>query len=253
MDILNDFPGRKEGFLQVNSVQYQLVREKLLYSFRNHSEHPRYLEPLNCQRRTGVKRICARSVKKFEGIVLVLAITAAFIISMGNPACTLADNGKDSRELLKKITLPQGLDDKETVLTVTGKIGKTPTARFDLKTLERFPKKSFVTYDPWDDQERKYEGLLLSDLLRFLEMDSSATRIEVHARNDYKAVIGVKDADRIGYLLAYRMDDKYFHELGGKLNKGPLSVAIDFNTHKDIDMDVYKQNLVWWIDIITIK
>lgn len=196
-----------------------------------------------------MKGVCARSVKKFEGIVLILAVTAAFIISITNPACSIADNG----ERLSKITLPQGLDDKEIVLTVTGKIGKTPTARFDLKTLERFPKKSFVTYDPWDYKETEYEGLLLSDLLRFLEIDPSATRIEVHARNDYKAVIGVKDVDRIGYLLAYRMDGKYFHELDGKLNKGPLCVAIDYNTHKDIDMEVYKQNQVWWIDIITIK
>ncbi len=200
-----------------------------------------------------MKKVCAKSVNKFEGTVLILAVTAVFIISMGNPACTLADSGEDSGELLSRITLPQGLDDKEIALTVTGKIGKAPVARFDLKTLERFPKKSFVTYDPWDDQERKYEGLLLSDLLRFLEIDSSATRIEVHARNDYKAVIGVKDLDRIGYLLAYRMDDKYFHELDGKLDKGPLAVAIDFNTHKDIDIAVYKQNQVWWIDIITIK
>jgi len=168
---------------------------------------------------------------------------------IGNPAYSIADSG----ELLNKISLPQELDDKETVLTVTGKIGKTPVARFDLKTLERFPKKSFVTYDPWDYQERKYEGLLLSDLLRFLEIDSSATLIEVHARNDYKAVIGVEDVDRIGYLLAYRMDDKYFHELGGKHDKGPLCIAIDYNTHKDIDSAVYKQNQVWWIDIIIIK
>jgi len=196
-----------------------------------------------------VKRACPRSVKKFEGTVLILAVTAAFIISMGNPAYSIADSG----ELLSKITLPQGLNDKEIALMVTGKIGKAPTARFDLKTLERFPKNSFVTFDPWDDQERKYEGLLLSDLLRFLEIDSSATRVEVHARNDYKAVIGVKDLYRIGYLLAYKMDDKYFHELDGKRNKGPLMVAIDFNTHKDIGMDVYKQNMVWWIDIITIK
>ena len=196
-----------------------------------------------------MKEVIARPVERFEGIVLILTVTAALIFLIGNPAFGIANNG----ELLKKITLPQNLDEKETVLTVTGKIGKTSIARFDLETLELFPKKSFVTYDPWDNQEREYEGLLLSDLLRFLEIAPSATRIEVHARNDYKAVIGVKDVDEIGYLLAYKMDGKYFHELGGKNNKGPLCVAIDFNTHKDIDMEVYKQNQVWWVNIITIK
>ena len=196
-----------------------------------------------------MKEVIARLVERFEGIVLILTVTAALIFLIGNPAFGIANNG----ELLKKITLPQNLDEKETVLTVTGKIGKTSIARFDLETLELFPKKSFVTYDPWDNQEREYEGLLLSDLLRFLEIAPSATRIEVHARNDYKAVIGVKDVDEIGYLLAYKMDGKYFHELDGKNNKGPLCVAIDFNTHKDIDIEVYKQNLVWWVNIITIK
>jgi len=198
-----------------------------------------------------MKQVRVKFVKKFEGIAFILTVSVALILPISNPAYSIADSA-DKGEL-SKITLPVGLDDKDIVLTVTGKIGKTPTARFDLKTLERFPKKSFLTYDPWDEQEREYEGFLLSDLFRFLEIDPSATRIEVHARNDYKAMISVKDVDRIGYLLAYRMDGKYFHELGGKLDKGPLCVAIDFATHKDIDMTVYKQNQVWWVDIITVR
>ena len=198
-----------------------------------------------------MREVCTQFIKKLEGIALILTVLVALILPISNPAYSIADTA-DKGEL-SKITLPQGLDDKEIIVTATGKISKAPSARFDLKTLELFPKKSFVTYDPWDEQNRKYEGLLLSDLLRFLEIDSSATRIEVRARNDYKATIGTKDLDRIGYLLAYKMDGKYFHELDGKLDKGPLCIAIDYNTHKDIDMEIYKQNQVWWIDVITIK
>jgi len=182
-----------------------------------------------------------------RGWVIILFVAVSLV---------LLAQGREARAgtgAFGNITLPQGLEKEEIVLTVKGKIGKGPVVQFDMKTIEMLPRMSFTTYDPWDSQDRLYEGVRLSDLLRFLEIDSSAKEVEVHARNDYQTVFSVEDLDRIGYLLAYRMDGEYFNKFDDKRNKGPLAIAIDFNTKKEIDVNIYKHNMVWWIDVIRVR
>ena len=188
-----------------------------------------------------------RATRRYWRSVIIMLITVSVVI--------LA-HGRDVRaeeRAFGDIVLPQGLAAEDVVLVVEGKIGKGKKSQFDLKTIEKFPKVSFKTWDPWDKQERRYEGARLVDVLRFLEIDSSAKQVVVHASNDYQAVLPVEDLDRIGYILAYRMDGKYFSELGDKNNKGPLAIAIDFDSNKSIDIEIYKQNLVWWIDVIRVR
>ncbi len=200
--------------------------------------------------RETMKRIPMKSsVKNRKTIIFLFFFIISSVVCFSGPGYSVVVG----EETFKNIVLPQELEKEEIAFTVKGKIGKTKIASFDLKTLERFPKMSFTTWDPWDAMKREYEGVLLSDILRFLKIDSSATRIEIYARNDYKTIIGVEDLPRVGYLLAYKMDGKYFKEWEGKSNKGPIAIAIDFDSHKDIDINIYKENLVWWVDIVNVE
>jgi hypothetical protein len=191
--------------------------------------------------------VMERAKSRYWRLVIILLITISVVM------LTHGGDVRAEEKAFGDIVLPQGLTEKDVVLIVEGKIGNGIKAQFDMETIEKFPKVSFKTWDPWDSQERRYEGARLVDVLRFLKMESSAKQVVVHASNDYQAVLSVEDLDRIGYILAYRMDGKYFSELGDKNNKGPLAIAVDFNSNKSIEIEIYKQNLVWWIDVIRVR
>ncbi|MBT4290655.1 MAG: hypothetical protein HOD92_25290 [Deltaproteobacteria bacterium] len=161
--------------------------------------------------------------------------------------------GNERESDLVHINLPENLGPEKIILKVEGKINKANPAYFDLETIKKFPAVSFKSFDPWDKKKRIYEGVRIIDLITFLKIDNSVTRIEVIAKNNYKAVISVKDLRKFNHILSYKMDDQYYNKLSGKENKGPLSVAINFDAQADIDIDIYKHQVVWWVSRIIVK
>jgi hypothetical protein len=184
---------------------------------------------------------------------------ATFIILIATCALFLFIYYKSSRENHKieskysGISLPDNLSQAEVVLKVYGKIGKAVPALFDLKTMQSFSADTFEIYDPWDKERQEYKGPRIIDILEFLELDDAAKEIEVVARNNYKIVIHIDDLKRYGHIFSYSMNGKLYSEYEGKKNKGPLAIAIDFEGHPEMDMEIYKHQLVWLVETVTVK
>ena len=81
------------------------------------------------------------------------------------------------------------------VLTVTGNIERmngAGKASFDLAMLDELPQHAFYTETPWTERKHHFSGVLLSDLLGFLEAKGETARVV--ALNDYHFNLDMKTA-----------------------------------------------------------
>ncbi len=147
----------------------------------------------------------------------------------------------------EKVMLPQNLTEATADLIVEGKMAGANPKYLDLKTIMAFPKKTFSAYDPWDKKEQKYTGVSLSDLLDFLGAEETVKYVEVIAGNNYRIPIRIEDIRRFEYILCYMIDDTLFVERESIKSKGSLIIAINFDKHRDLDIGVYKHQLVWQV------
>ena len=160
--------------------------------------------------------------------------------------------GKDKDNGFSDIELPASLQEEDADLIIEGMIDPE-TVYLDLETITSFPKTSFTSYDPWDKKEYTYTGVSIIEMLEYLNVSPSAVKIEVQAENDYMAPIGVEDLKRYEYILAYELDGALLGTEESLTKKGKLMVAINFEKHHDIDVEVYKNQLVWQVNHIFVE
>ena len=144
-----------------------------------------------------------------------------------------------------------GFANEKVVVTITGKTANGKPVGLTLSDIRALPVSTFTTFDPWDRTTRTYVGARILDVLGKVGWDRSARRIIVHAANDYEIPILIDDLKRVGHILSYEMDGKPYAAYRSPANKGDLAVAIDF-TVPGIDMEIYKHQLVWWVDAIVV-
>ncbi len=144
-----------------------------------------------------------------------------------------------------------GFANEKVVVTITGKTANGVPVGLTLSDVRALPASTFTTFDPWDRIKRTYVGPRILDVLSKAGWDPAARRIIVHASNDYEIPILIDDLERIGHILSYEMDGKPYAAYRPPANKGNLAVAIDFSS-SGIDMEIYKHQLVWWVDAIVI-
>jgi hypothetical protein len=145
------------------------------------------------------------------------------------------------------IHLPSGLTEETAALAIRGDLAGGEAVLLDMATIRSFPAHSFTCVDGWDGKTHKYTGALLSDVLAGAGIAASSTRITVNARNKYSIPIRRSDYERLGYLLAWEIDGRLFGEDKATKNRGDLSIAIDFASHPELDLQVYKHQLVWQV------
>ena len=150
------------------------------------------------------------------------------------------------------VALPGGTVENA-VLFVSGLPGPETETALDLATLLRFPRTTFRAPDPWDGKIHEFSGVLLYPLLRRLGMKADASSIEVSAKNDYRVTVRVSDLAAVGHLLAYNMDGAFMSDKPELLKRGQLAIAINFPANKNIDIEVYKNQLVWQVNRIGIR
>ncbi len=155
---------------------------------------------------------------------------------------------------IKEIILPDDLTADTADFKVEGNISRPESVYLDVETITAFPEISFTAHDLWDNRDRKYTGASLIQLLDAVGMDESATAVEVFAENDYHVPIRISDLRTYEYILCYRIDDVLLDGATESLqNKGSLVIAINFHKHPDMDVDVYKNQLVWQVTRMIIQ
>ncbi len=76
--------------------------------------------------------------------------------------------------------------------------------------------------------------------------------IDIVAVNDYQVTIPFDQIRQFGHVLSYEMDGKAYDDLPDRDNKGPVAIAIDFDS-SGADPDLYKHHLAWWIEKMTVR
>ncbi len=141
----------------------------------------------------------------------------------------------------------------QTVLTVTGLVNDGDDVNLDLDTIIGLPATTFTGVDLWSDSKIEFTGMILSELLTALEVDSEASSIVVHAVNDYEVAIDLADVAKYEYLLCYQEDELLYSDHAAERDRGPLSIAIDFGRFARLDVEMAKYDLVWRVDEIRIR
>jgi hypothetical protein len=180
--------------------------------------------------------------------VLSSAILSSLLVLQ---ACKPGDPGIDPA--FARVDIPGGIPKENIVLEVTGLVGDRAAIALDLDTVMRFPRASFSSLDPWDNKTHEYSGVLLLPLLRRLGMPETAVSIEVIAANGYQASIRASDLATKGYLLAYLMDNRAMSDQPSLVKRGKLAIAINFTANPAIDVEVYKNQLVWQVRKIEVR
>ncbi len=186
-------------------------------------------------------------MKKTTIAYLILWLGIVGSLQAGNPSLNRQPSSNNG------ITIPGHLTDLTATLVVKGKITRANPAFFDMETLMKFKPKSFETTNHWTGEKEKYTGIGFMDFLNFLEPDKSATIIDVIAINDYKASIRIDDLKQFEYLLSYKLNDRLYADHESKKNKGPIAIAINFDKHNNLDREVYKHQLVWFVKTIIVR
>jgi hypothetical protein len=151
------------------------------------------------------------------------------------------------------IPIPAAIPPEKKLLTITGLTGSGAAVELDLETIMKFPATSFTLTDPWDGKQHEYTGVALYPLLQRLGLPANAPEIEVTAGNKYKIDVRVRDLAAYGHMLAYRMDGQQTGISSPFLKRGALSIAINFPVHKALDVELYKNQLVWQVVAIAVK
>ena len=177
-----------------------------------------------------------------------MTVAYLFFIAPLTPPVSYADAA--SWETLNEYKLE---DTAKAVLTIDGKLQGKELVKFDLIKLTQLPSESFNVTHPLTKEVDRYAGISLKDILSNLGISSEATYILVRASNNYKSAVRIKDINRFEYLLSYKKNNKFYDELPANQNKGPLAIVINFDKHPELDYDIYKHQLVWFVEKITVK
>jgi hypothetical protein len=119
--------------------------------------------------------------------------------------------------------------------------------QFDLALLESLPKREVTTQNPWEEGTATYEGVLLRDLLKFVEANGTVLRIA--ALNDYSADMDVADTETIDVILAFKRNGEYMPVR----EKGPLFVVFPFSDQPSLGVQQRFEQSVWQVSRITVK
>ena len=151
------------------------------------------------------------------------------------------------------IKLSKSLNHNTAELTVKGKIKPTDPVFISMDTIMRLPTMTIKTTNHWTGKQETFSGIGFIDLLRLLGLERTATKVEVIAVNNYRITIRLSDIERYEYVLSYMLDGKCYSEYPPEKNKGPIAVAINFDKHPELDREIYKHQLVWFVSTIIVK
>ncbi len=137
------------------------------------------------------------------------------------------------------------------LLTVTGKLGRTnqgAAAAFDEALFAGLPQKRVETSTPWTDGTKVFEGVLLADLLDFLDVKATG-RFRAVALNEYEIDTPLPEAVEHGALLATRMDGKPMT----RRDKGPIWIVYPRDANPRIQDERHDARWVWQLARIEIE
>jgi hypothetical protein len=136
----------------------------------------------------------------------------------------------------------------KTVLRMEGALSSHNVGRslaFDQKTLDVMATSTATIFEPFVKKDIRFTGIPMSDLLTRAGVAPTATKVNMHALDDYKVEFKVPDLMAPGVLLATRADGAAIPIGKG----GPIRLVFPPGSTAGKNKDVW----IWSIDSMTIR
>jgi hypothetical protein len=133
------------------------------------------------------------------------------------------------------------------VLTITGAVtnhNDGSAVAFDLSTLEAMATATTNIYEPFVKKDLKFTGIPMGDLFARAGITPAATKVQLHALDDYKVDLKVSDIADPDILLAVKADGAWIPVDSG----GPIRLVFPADSAVGKNKDVW----IWSIDSITV-
>lgn len=187
-----------------------------------------------------------------------LAMTFLFVLLLTTAvACTNTGPSEPIYDEVSPGTLTSGENlptpTGDVILTISGDISHTNTAentaQFDRAMLENMRQVQYDVTDPFADQVRLFQGVLLSDLLALVGASDSANNLELTALNDYSAIMTYSDTQNYPMLLSLLADGAPIPLDEG----GPAIIIIPYDDYPNLDHITYDAQWVWSMTRINVR
>lgn len=133
------------------------------------------------------------------------------------------------------------------VLTITGAVtnhNDGSAVAFDLSTLDAMATVTANIYEPFVKKDLKFIGIPMVDLLARAGITPAATKVQLHALDDYKVDLKVSDIADPDILLATKADDARIPVGSG----GPIRLVFPADSAVGKNKDMW----IWSIDSISV-
>lgn len=144
------------------------------------------------------------------------------------------------------LSTPKG----KVILRVTGNIAirnAPDAAEFDAAMLDELGLTEMVTRTPWTEGEVHFSGISPKTLLE--AVGGTGMYLDAIALNDYRVEIPMQDVDRLGPLLATRVDGRPLRVR----DKGPLWFVYPWSERPDLDTIEYHSRSIWQIKTLVVR
>jgi len=141
---------------------------------------------------------------------------------------------------------PQG----KVLLTIKGNITHTNTegaAEFDLAMLENFKPQSFTTRSPWTEGPTEFEGVLMTELLKYV--GAGSTDVHAVALDDYWFDFDTRNFESVPVIVAYKKAGKYMRIR----DQGPLWIMFPFDDYPETNNTISKNTCIWHLTDMEVK
>ena len=141
---------------------------------------------------------------------------------------------------------PQG----PVLLTVSGKIGQRnagEVAEFDAAMLDAMPRSTITTASPSHDKAVTFSGPSLKAILD--QVKAQGNKLRLRAADRYEMEIPAKDIALFDPVIARRIDGREMRVR----DRGPLLLMYPFDSHPELQNNIYYARAVWQLQHIVVE
>ncbi|WP_198284610.1 molybdopterin-dependent oxidoreductase [Beggiatoa alba] len=168
---------------------------------------------------------------------------------------SVSDSASPSTVASRVVTMIEHLEKPtgRVILSIKGKIKQTNSddgvARFDREMLAKLPQQTVKTTELWSDGMQEFEGVLLTDLLKYV--GATGNYIVAYALDGYDTdPIPLTDLDKYSVLVAIKNNGHYMRIR----DKGPVRLVYPVDDFPELQKDPKTQyKLIWHLRTLTVN
>lgn len=137
------------------------------------------------------------------------------------------------------------------IITVSGNISETNSDKgfeLDMAMLEGIALSKYDGRDPWLGN-KKYSGVLVSDILKFAGADSKAVEVLIVAKDGKKVTLKAADVAKYPIMIATQDGGK---AIGSGLG-GPAKLVFPYASHPEVEKLYPKEDWCWYVVGIEVR